>query len=61
MSIRFAQAEQSLKGSHRGAPAVVAEDELVEVDLQVLLGGTAVGSLQPGLEVGEGAVGRGAG
>lgn len=51
--------EQRLEGGHRGPPAVVAEDELVEVDLQVLLGGAAMGSLQPGLEVGEGAVGAG--
>jgi hypothetical protein len=48
--------EQRLEGRHWGAAAVVAEDELVEVDLQVLLGGAAVGALQPGLEVGEGAV-----
>ena len=30
------QAEQGLEGRHRRAAAVVAEDELVEVDLQVL-------------------------
>jgi hypothetical protein len=37
----------------------VAKDELIEVDLQLLLRGAAVGSRQPGLEVGEGTVGAG--
>jgi hypothetical protein len=54
-----AKPEQPLEGGHRGAAAVVAEDELVEVDLQVLLRRAAVSPLQPGLEVGEGAVGAG--
>ena len=31
-----AEPEQRLEGRHRRAAAVVAEDELVEVDLQVL-------------------------
>ena len=49
--------EQRLEGRHRGAAAVVAKDELVEVDLKVLAGRTAVGPLEPGLEVGQGPVG----
>ena len=52
-----AQPEQGLEGGHRGASAVVAEDELVEVDLQVLGRDAAVGALQPGLQVGERSVG----
>jgi len=32
-----AEAEQGLEGGHRGPPAVEAEDELVEVDLQVVV------------------------
>jgi hypothetical protein len=44
--VSSAGAEQGLEGSHRRAPAVVAEDELVEVDLQVLGGGA------PGCELG---------
>src|SRR5215208_5599263 len=50
------EAEQRLEGGHRGAAAVVAKDELVEVDLQVLGRGAPVGALKPGLEVGERAV-----
>src|SRR5437016_3942863 len=48
-----AGAQQRLEACERGAAAVVPEDELVEVDLQVLGRGAVVGSLQPGLEVGE--------
>ena len=54
-----AEPEQRLEGRHRRAAAVVAEDELVEVDLQVLGGGAAVRVLKPGLKVGEGPVGAG--
>src|SRR5688572_15525189 len=46
-----AEPEQGLEGGHRGAAAVVAEDELVEVDLEVALLDASVGALQPGLEV----------
>jgi hypothetical protein len=45
---RFVQrpeAEQGLEGGHRCASAVVAEDELVEVDLQVLGRHATVGAL----------------
>src|SRR4051794_30179126 len=42
-----------------GAPAVVPEDVLVEVDLQMRIADTAVGAVQPGLEVGDRAVGAG--
>ena len=51
--------EQGLEGRHRGAAAVVAEDELVEVDLEVLGRDAAMGCLKPGLQVGGGAVGAG--
>jgi hypothetical protein len=40
--VNRAQAEQRLEGGHRGPAAVVADDELVQVDLQVLVGGCAV-------------------
>ena len=51
------EAEQGLKGRHRRAAAVVAKDELVEVDLQTIGRDAAVGALQPGLQVRGGAVG----
>src|ERR671937_203659 len=51
-----AEAEQRLEGGHRGPPTVMAKDELVEVDLQMLGGGSPVGALKPSLEVGEGPV-----
>jgi len=40
-----------LKGGEWGAAAVVPEDELVEVDVEVLRRDAVVGALQPGLEV----------
>ena len=51
------EAEQGLEGGHRRASAVVAEDELVEIDLQVLGRDAAVGALKPRLQVRGGAVG----
>src|SRR5919201_4633134 len=51
-----AEAEQRLEGGHRGPPTVMAKDELVEVDLQMLGGGSPLGALKPSLEVGEGPV-----
>ncbi len=39
-----AESEERLEGGHRGASAVVAEDELVEVDGQVLVADAAVPS-----------------
>jgi hypothetical protein len=56
--VKGSQPEQGLKGGHRGAAAVVAEDKLVEIGLQVLGRDAAVGALQPGLQVGGGAMGR---
>jgi multidrug transporter EmrE-like cation transporter len=47
-----AEPEEGLEGGHRGAAAVVAEDELVEVDGQVLLGDASMGAVHPGLQVG---------
>jgi hypothetical protein len=46
-----AEAEQGLEGGHRGAAAVVAEDEFIEVDLQVWIADAAMGPVHPGLEV----------
>ena len=57
--MQCAEPEQRLEGGHRGAAAVVAEDELVEVDLQVLGRDAAMGAVHPGLEVGDRAVGAG--
>src|SRR3954462_14964922 len=51
-----AEAEQGLKGRHRGPASVKAEDVLVEVDLQVFPGHAAVRALQPALEVADHAV-----
>ena len=51
-----AEPEQGLEGGHRGAATVVAEDVLVEVDGQVLVGDAAVRAVHPGLEVGDRAV-----
>ena len=54
-----AQTEQGLGRCHGHAPSVEAEDVLVEVDLQVLLGDAAVGALQPRLVVADHAVDAG--
>ena len=51
-----AEAEQGLEAGKGSAAAVVSEDELVEVDLEVFRGDAVVGALEPGLEVGERAV-----
>lgn len=53
--MRF-QAEQPLKRNHGGRPAVVAEGEFVQIDLQVLGADGSVGASQPGLEVADGPV-----
>src|SRR5487761_891539 len=52
-------AEQGLEGSHWSAPAVEPENELIEVDLQLELGDSAVGAPQPGLQVADHAVDTG--
>ena len=54
--VAAAEPEERLEGGERGASTVVAEDELVEVDLQVLRRDAVVGALQPVLEVGDRAV-----
>ena len=51
LGVSTAEAEQSLKGSHRRAAAVEAEGELLQVGLKVLFADATVGALQPGLEV----------
>jgi hypothetical protein len=51
-----AEPAQGLEGGHRREAAVVPEDVLVEVDLKVLVADSAVGSVYPGLEVGDRAV-----
>ena len=50
------EAEERLEGGHRSAASVVAEDELVEVGLQVLVADAAVGAVHPGLQVADRAV-----
>jgi hypothetical protein len=54
-----AEAEQGLEGGHGRPASVEAEDELVEVDLQMLGGDALVGALQPALEVADGSVNAG--
>jgi hypothetical protein len=54
-----AEPKQGLEGGHWGAAAVMAEDVLVEVDLQVGVADAAVGAVHPRLQVGDGAVGTG--
>jgi len=51
------KSEQRLERGHRCASSVVTKYKLVEVHLQMLGGSTAVGALEPGLEVRDGAVG----
>jgi hypothetical protein len=51
--VEGAEAEQGLERRQRRAASVVAKDEFVEVGLQVLGRDSAVGALQPGLEVGD--------
>jgi hypothetical protein len=46
-----AKTNQSLKGCHRLLTAIVPEDELVEVDLELVLADAMIGSDQPLLEV----------
>src|SRR5579859_3997983 len=53
------QAEKGLEGGHRRPPAIPAEDELIEVDLQMLAGDAAVGAPEPGLQMAEGSMGTG--
>lgn len=46
------EAEEGLERGHRRASPVVAEDELVEIDVQVVGRDAAVSALKPGLQVG---------
>ena len=48
------QSEQRLKGGHRLPTAVVAEHELVQVDLQLTFADPVIGAGQPLLEVANG-------
>ena len=43
--VRGAEPEQRLEGRHRRAASVVAEGELIEVDLQVRIADAAVGAV----------------
>jgi len=47
--MKRSEAEQGLEGGHWCVATVVAEDELVEVDLQMVGRDAAVGALKPGL------------
>jgi hypothetical protein len=55
--VQRAEAEQRLEAGERGA-VVVAKDELVEIDRQVIGRDTAVSGAEPGLEVRGGAAGE---
>jgi hypothetical protein len=50
------EGEQGSKGGVAGPPAVDAEDELVEIGLEVRAAQAVVDAERPGLEVGEHAV-----
>jgi hypothetical protein len=55
--VQGTESKQCLEGCHRSAAAIVAEDVLVEVDVEVLLGDAAMGAVHPGLEVGDRSMG----
>ena len=48
--------EQGLKRGHRGLAPVIAKDEFVEIDLQVMSADAMVGADEPLLQVADGAV-----
>ena len=52
-----AEPEQGLKGGHGLSPAIVAKDELVEVDGKLRAADAVIGTDQPLLEVADGPVG----
>ena len=52
------KAKESLESRHRLPPAVVSEDELVEVDLELTAAYAVVGANQPLLQVADGSVGQ---
>jgi hypothetical protein len=51
--VRGGDAEEGSEGSVPGAPAVEAEDEFIEVGLEMLAAQPAVDAQHPNLEVGE--------
>ena len=56
--VRSAEAEQGLKRRHGLAPAIVTEDELVEVDGKLGTADAMIGANQPLLEVANGPIGE---
>ena len=50
------QAQQGLERSHRRIPAVKAENEFIEIMLQVLGINAVVGTIEPSFEIPEGAM-----
>ena len=57
--VESSKAKESLESGHGLPPAVVSEDELVELDLELTTADAMVGANQPLLEVTDGSVGQG--
>ena len=57
--VESSKAKESLESGHGLPSAVVSEDELVEVDLELTAADAMVGANQPLLEVTDGSVARG--
>src|SRR6516225_12466933 len=57
--VESSKAKESLESGHGLPSAVVSEDELVEVDLELTAADAMVGANQPLLEVTDGSVGQG--
>ena len=56
--VESSKAKESLESGHGLPPAVVSEDELVEVDLELTTADAVMGSDQPLLQVADCAVGQ---
>ena len=54
--VESSKAQESLESGHGLPPAVVSEDELVEVDLELTATNAVVGANQPLLQVADGSV-----
>jgi hypothetical protein len=53
------ETEERLERRHRGSPAIMAEDEFIEVDVQFCAADTVMRADQPLLQIADGAVGQG--
>ncbi len=56
--VRSSEAEESLEGSHGVPPAIVPEDELVKIDLELRAAHPVVSADEPLLQVTDGAIGE---